>query len=70
MDAGLITIIPHLLIVLMLTISTMFNPKLAWANGNNLKNAPDWVKTRVKPLTKETIHKWEFVETLGTKLFG
>jgi hypothetical protein len=48
----------------------MFNPKLAWANGNNLENAPDWVKTRVKPLAKDTIQKWEFVETLGTKLFG
>ena len=66
----MITIIPHLLIVLMFTIGTQFNPKLAWANGNNLEDAPAWVKTRVKPLTKDQSQEWEFVETLGTKLFG
>ena len=70
MDAGLITIIPHLLIVLMLTVGIMFNPKLAWANGNKLEDAPAWVRTRIKPLTKDQSQEWEFVETLGKKLFG
>merc|ERR1712080_47821 len=70
LDASLTTIIPHLLVVLSLVIVIMFNPKLAWANANRLDDAPDWVKNRVKPLTKDQSQEWEFVETLGTKLFG
>ena len=60
----------HLLIVVLMTIGILWNPKLAWANGNNLKNAPSWVKVRVKPLTKEQSQKWDVVESLGMKLFG
>ena len=55
---------------LVLVIGVLFNPKLAWANATKLDNAPSWVKDRIKPLTKEQSAKWEFVESLGSKLFG
>merc|ERR1712168_927851 len=69
LDVGLLSVMPHLLLVVALTIVILFNPKLAWANGNKLDSAPNWIKAKVKPLTKDESQKWEFVESLGLKLF-
>ena len=70
LDVGMSMIGVYLLVVIMLVIGILFNPKLAWANANQLENAPSWIKDRVRPLTKEQSQKWEFVESLGSKLFG
>ena len=69
-DHTLNVMIIHLVVVVILVIGIMYNPKLAWANANQLETAPTWVKDRIKPLTKEQSQKWEFVESLGSKLFG
>ena len=70
LDYGIGIIAIHLLIVASMTVGILWNSKFAWANANNLENAPSWVKNRVKPLTKEQIQKWDVVESLGTAIFG
>ena len=69
-DHTLNVMIIHLVVVVMLVIFIMYNPKLAWANANQLEKAPKWVRDRIKPLTKEQSQRWEVVESLGSKLFG
>ena len=70
LDFGIGIIAIHLLIVALMTVGILWNSKLAWANANNLENAPSWVKNRVKPLTKEQSQKWDVVESLGIAIFG
>jgi len=70
LDYGIGIIAIHLLIVALMTVGILWNSKLAWANANNLENAPSWVKNRVKPLTKEQSQKWDVVESLGIAIFG
>ena len=69
-DHSINVMIIHIIVVVMLVIGIMYNPKLAWANANQLEKAPTWVRDRIKPLTKEQSQRWEVVESLGSKLFG
>ena len=70
LDYGIGIIAIHLLIVALMTVGILWNSKFAWANANNLENAPSWVKNRVRPLTKEQSQKWDVVESLGAAIFG
>ena len=70
LDLDLISVAFYFLIEIVLVSGILFNPKSSWANANKLDNAPKWVRGLIKPLTKEQSQKWEFVESLGAKLFG
>merc|ERR1712241_887155 len=39
-DHSINVMIIHLVVVLILVVGIMYNPKLAWANGNQLEKAP------------------------------
>ena len=70
LDVSMSVIVIYLLIVAFLTVGILWNPKLAWANANDLENAPSWVKNRVKPLTRQQSQKWDVVESAGMAIFG
>jgi len=70
LDVSMSVIVIYLLLVAFLTVGILWNPKLAWANANDLENAPSWVKNRVKPLTRQQSQKWDVVESAGMAIFG
>ena len=70
LNCDLSTAALYFLVEVVLVWKILFKVNSTWWNANNLENAPTWVKDRIKPLTKEQSQKWEFVESLGSKLFG